>query len=906
MTVAPSDDSAPPDDTDGDTGDSIDVDPSIPSDDEVTQPAVPTDSLRTDAQPPSGDPASDSTLQWSSGDGPEIPASDNTIGIVVEPKPAPPSPPGEPTVVDAALTASTTDSTVTLGPPSVTSVADVDPSPSQPQTAPAYFYGVLAPLNLVMTAVTHLLAWVGAFAGVVPAGPVESPLLLLLMGWMRRESQQSLVREIPLTNYAALTTSLTLDPLSTIDGGQPSSELEGVGTTDPVTGEVSGSLNTSGLPLTYELIQGPSEGGSVSVETDGRFHYTPGGAARLAAAQTMGVDLDSFTVAVSDGLVTTTTVVRVPVSPANLELSSEAGQTGYNPGGVAIVGDRAYVANQSSNSVSVIDIATSTPILLATIPVGSHPTGVAAANVDGTKLYVTNTWSNSVSVIDTAAPTPTVIATIAVGAGPTGVVVSPFGSRVYVVNTFAGTVSVIDTAVDQVTATVRVGYRPGAAGLSADGTWLYVTNSGARSVSVIDTTTPTPTVTATVTVGAGPSSIAVGGNRLFVTNRYSNTVSVIDTASSEPRLAATISVGPSPTSIVLSADGTMAFVANSNDTVSVIDVESNTVLRSVDIDTRAEWGTHSLALSPDGARLYVTDGRDRALRSMSLVTGTSITTGRSALEIPGANGYSVNATWYFPNKDEPPTGLIFLQHGFFRSSANVSALARQLADSTNSIVVTPNLSSNYFDRYNIWGSAIQRAVALMFAGDRSALTASASTAANRAVTLPDQYVLAGHSAGGTVVSGAAGYIADAGGTDHLKAVILFDTVDTGEGREGLAKLSGVNTVPVYMIAAPPCSCNYAGRHAYSILSSPPSEFVAVMLDGGGHLDAEGVTTSWYAEMFCGTTSANNAGAVQQITASWINDVFTGSSNGITGPLGTVVSLDNATARVIGVSNMQVA
>ncbi|ULE31581.1 Ig-like domain-containing protein [Mycobacterium sp. IDR2000157661] len=752
-----------------------------------------------------------------------------------------------------------------------------------------------------MTAVSHMLAWVGAFAGAVPGAPLESPLLLLLMSWMRRESQQSLVRDVPVTSLATTTTGQSFDPLPETDAGQPPSVIEGVGTTDPVTGEISGSLNPAGTSLTYTLIQGSSMGGSVLVNADGTFRYTPTTAARLAAAQTMGVDLDSFTVEASDGQTASTSIVRVAVSPANLSVATNAGQTGYLPGGVAVIGDRAYVANQGSNTVSVIDISTPAPVLLATIPVGWRPTAVAAGTADGSRIYVTNSWSHTVSVIDTSAPTPTVIATIPVGYGPTGITVSPYGSRAYVVNTSSGTVSVIDTAVNRVTATVWAGYSPGGAGLSPDGTRLYVTSLGGWTVSVIDTTTPTPTVLATVGVGAAPSSVAVGHDRAFVANQYSNTVSIIDTTGPTPRLTATVSVGPAPTSIVLSKDGTAAYVANSDDTVSVIDVAGNRLLRTITVDPQPEWGAHSLVLSADGSRLYVADAYDGALRSVSLVTGTSIKTGHAPLVLPGGHGYTVPATWYFPNKDEPPVGVVYLQHGFYRSSANVSALARELAESTNSVVVTPDISSNYFDPYNIWGSPIQRAVASMFSGDRAALTASASAAAGYSVTLPKQVVLAGHSAGGTVVSAAAGYMADSGDASALKAVILYDSVDTREARVGLAKLSGVNAVPVYLIAAQPCSCNYGGQHAYNTLTSPPSNFTGIMLDGGGHLDAEGETTNWYATFFCGAAQPNNAAAVRNITASWVTHVFTGSTTEIAGPVGTVIHLDNATVRIVGSS-----
>jgi YVTN family beta-propeller protein len=81
---------------------------------------------------------------------------------------------------------------------------------------------------------------------------------------------------------------------------------------------------------------------------------------------------------------------------------------------------RAYVANSSSSTVSVI--ATSTNTVVATIPVGANPLMVAITP-DGTRAYVTNVSSGTVSVIDTA--TNTVVATIPVGVNPIGVAITP-------------------------------------------------------------------------------------------------------------------------------------------------------------------------------------------------------------------------------------------------------------------------------------------------------------------------------------------------------------------------------------------------------------------------------------------------------------------------------------------------
>src|SRR5204862_4011269 len=73
-----------------------------------------------------------------------------------------------------------------------------------------------------------------------------------------------------------------------------------------------------------------------------------------------------------------------------------------------------------NNFVSVIDTATNT--VVATIPVGVAPNGIAITP-DGTRAYVTDDGSDTVSVIDTT--TNTVIGTIPVGVGPVAVAITP-------------------------------------------------------------------------------------------------------------------------------------------------------------------------------------------------------------------------------------------------------------------------------------------------------------------------------------------------------------------------------------------------------------------------------------------------------------------------------------------------
>ncbi|MEU2113529.1 beta-propeller fold lactonase family protein [Streptomyces sp. NPDC019507] len=172
----------------------------------------------------------------------------------------------------------------------------------------------------------------------------------------------------------------------------------------------------------------------------------------------------------------------------------------------------AYVANNVSDNVSVIDTATNT--VAVTIPVGDGSRGVGVTP-DGTRVYVANLSSDTVSVIDTATNTVSVIdtatntvtATVPVGNLPFGVAVTPDGTRAYVANELDDTVSVIDTATHTVLATVPVGTQPAGVAVTPDGTRAHVANLSSDTVSVIDTATRT--VTATVPVGAEPFGVSV-------------------------------------------------------------------------------------------------------------------------------------------------------------------------------------------------------------------------------------------------------------------------------------------------------------------------------------------------------------------------------------------------------------
>jgi len=298
---------------------------------------------------------------------------------------------------------------------------------------------------------------------------------------------------------------------------------------------------------------------------------------------------------------------------------------------------RAYITNKIDNTVSVIDVATNS--VIATIPVGASPQGVAVSN-DGSKVYIAYSDDYTMSVIDVVTNTvsdtiqfgyPYTFSCIAVspddkkiyyggeigsaiaGIGSIntatntisasimpgnsleefkGISVSPDGSKVYVDGN-SGNVYVIDSALDTVLATIPVGSflsgTPYGIAVSPDGSKVFVTiynfigmpNYG-NTVVVINTATNT--VSNTITVGNGPHGIAMSpdGSMVYVSNYIANSISVINTTTGT--VLVTIPVGSAPEGVSVTPDGSKVFVANRNsNTVSVINTATNTVMATIPV-----------------------------------------------------------------------------------------------------------------------------------------------------------------------------------------------------------------------------------------------------------------------------------------------------------------------------------
>ena len=149
-------------------------------------------------------------------------------------------------------------------------------------------------------------------------------------------------------------------------------------------------------------------------------------------------------------------------------------------GAAVQAGPLAYVPNEKSATLSVID--TATDARQADIPAGQRPRGIAGG---GSRVYVTDGKTGSLLIIDTA--TGKLVTSVPVGASPEGVSLSADGKLLAVAVEDDNSVVLLDAASGRELARIAVhGKNPEHAVFSPDGRLLYVSAEEAEQVDVID------------------------------------------------------------------------------------------------------------------------------------------------------------------------------------------------------------------------------------------------------------------------------------------------------------------------------------------------------------------------------------------------------------------------------------
>ena len=326
----------------------------------------------------------------------------------------------------------------------------------------------------------------------------------------------------------------------------------------PLTGNVIGNVSGSAATwTTARNLAGNSVDGSANVAFSNKFIVQGTSDAGLSSAQFLGslgtgivkntttTGVLSIATGQNDftGLTTTDhpAFATVDLSSANggfRVMQTPSGLTGLNlssavvstvtvstgPRNVAYSpsNDRIYVANYSSNNVSVIRPSDNT--VVSTVTVSTGPIGIAYSPSND-RIYVANYGGNNVSVIRPS--DNTVVSTVTVSTGPQGIAYSPSNDRIYVANNGDNNVSVIRPSDNTVVSTVTVSTGPFGIAYSPSNDRIYVVNYSSNNVSVIRPSDNT--VVSTVTVGTNPRNVAYSpsNDRIYVVNYSSNNVSVI-------------------------------------------------------------------------------------------------------------------------------------------------------------------------------------------------------------------------------------------------------------------------------------------------------------------------------------------------------------------------------------------
>ncbi len=351
--------------------------------------------------------------------------------------------------------------------------------------------------------------------------------------------------------------------------------------------------------------------------------------------------LPARTASIVGALLLPSALVLATASPAAAASAPSPVEVPVGDAPIAVVfspdGAWAYVANETGNTVSVVDTGSQT--VTATVPVGSTPYALAISP-DGGLLYVADYGSSAVSVIDTT--TDLVTATIATGANPGGLAVSPDGATLYVSTFGASVVTAYDTATDSQGAVQAVGGGPFP--VIASDTAVATANLNGNSVTCLEPDLSGPIGTASVPGMPQGLAVSPDGRTAAAVSTMTRTVSIIDL--SDCSVSASYGVGHSPVGVTFTTDGSRVFVANGGDaTISVLDLASGTVTTTTVLS-----GPLGLDVSADGSTLAVAGQGSNvlglyALPTVSAPAAVSVTAGQTAAFTVTITGSPDAVTW---------------------------------------------------------------------------------------------------------------------------------------------------------------------------------------------------------------------------------------------------------------------
>lgn len=284
----------------------------------------------------------------------------------------------------------------------------------------------------------------------------------------------------------------------------------------------------------------------------------------------------------------------------------------------------AYVSNEKSNTVSVIDTESWT--VTKTIKVGQRPRGIDFTR-DGKFVMVAVGDDDTIQVID--AKTQAVVDTLPSGPDPELFTQDAAGKTLYVANENDNTVTVIDLEKRARLGDIQVGVEPEGMTISPDGKILINTSETTNMAHFIDTSSRQ--IVANVLVDARPrfAEFKHDASELWVSSEIGGTVSIVDPHKHEVIGKVNFEIpglrkeAIQPVGIGLTKDDKTAFVAlGPANRVAVVDVASRKVTKYLLVGQRV-W---HMAFTPDEKYLLTTNGVSNDLSVIDVVAQKVIKT----------------------------------------------------------------------------------------------------------------------------------------------------------------------------------------------------------------------------------------------------------------------------------------
>jgi hypothetical protein len=243
----------------------------------------------------------------------------------------------------------------------------------------------------------------------------------------------------------------------------------------------------------------------------------------------------------------------------------------------------------------------------------------------------------------------------------------------------------------------------------------------------------------------------------------------------------------------------------------------------------------------------------------------------------GTSTVSLPVTWHFPVPNVS-AGLVWLQHGFFRTNQNMADLGSKLARVGFVVVATtmPSLSACGFNNVTTFLPNVAPLFGTINAPGSPLLASARAAAAAAGVplgALPERFVFSGHSAGGAAVTVVAKeYLAQYPAVaSRLAGLVLLDPVES-LAQSMQASLPALGALRITAITAPASACN-AGSTGAAVLRTLGRPFIGIELTGGSHCDAEGLSGDALCGLVCGASSLQNVVVLQIFAIGWTADML---------------------------------